>query len=247
MMSCIRAKLEYLREHPELADKPGYRLKKLRRKGDPYNWFLLLVKQPQLAPPYAWWRRSSRLGDLPWAELLAAQPQFEEYCNFETMNRLEVVKLSFLAPDIFARNFPYGRRRDLYGFLTASELERLLRDVPQAAEELDMAEVARRLTPNNWLCLLAFQPQFEKYFDWSPVEKRPSPYWAYLLRRQPQFADHCDWEHLTGWQIRQILSRQPQFADRCDLELLSEEQWERLLWDQPQFAAKKAELDGEMP
>ena len=44
-----------------------------------------------------------------------------------------------------------------------------------------------------------------------------------------------------------MLSFKPLFADKCDFELLSEEQWERLLWDQPQFAAKKAELDGEMP
>lgn len=97
MMSCIRAKLEYLREHPELADKPGYELKKLRRNGDPYEWFLLLVKQPP-------------------------------------------------------------------------------------------------------------------------------------------FADHCNWEHLTGWQIRQILSKQPQFVDKCDLELLDDDAWNRLSWDQPQLA-----------
>ena len=38
-------KLNELREHPELADTPGYELEILRRDGDPVMWFLLLANR----------------------------------------------------------------------------------------------------------------------------------------------------------------------------------------------------------
>ena len=209
-----RDKLEYLRKHSELADAPGYELEKLQRDGDPCAWFLLLVEQPQLTPPEAWWSHLRQRGDLPWGRLLAAQPQFEKYCEWETVSRLELVELALLAPELFARRFPDGRRRDLCAFFTAAEWRHLLCDVPDADKHLDMAVVREKLSPEDWLCVLAFRPQLERHFDWSTVEKRPNTYWSYLLCRQPQFADHCEWSSLTGWQIRQILARQPQLADR---------------------------------
>ena len=45
-MLCTWDKLKELREHPELADTPGYELEILRRDGDPVMWFLLLIEQP---------------------------------------------------------------------------------------------------------------------------------------------------------------------------------------------------------
>ena len=220
-------KLTELQDHPELAGTPGYELENLRRDGDPIPWFLLLMKQPQFAP-HIWWLELYNRCDLPWARLLAAQPQFEEYCRWESVSRLELVKLSFLAPEIFRRNFPLGRRHDLYAFLTPLELKGLLSDVPQAAEELDMEEVGEKIGPDGWLIVLACQPQLEKYVDWALVEKRPSNYWERLLRRQPQFADHCDFSLLGRWQITRILMKQPQFADRCDLSLLTADDRKKL-------------------
>ena len=207
-------KLEYLREHPEVADSPGYKLKKLQRVGDPYAWFLLLIDQPQLAPPEEWWSHLRQRGDLPWGRLLAAQPQFEEYCNWETVSRLELVELALLAPELFAHKFPNVRWRDLCAFLTVPEWRHLLMDVPDADKRLDMKTVSKKLSSNDWLCILAEQPSLEKYVDWSQIAGRPSPYWSYLLCRQPQFAEHCAWPLLEAWQIRQILVRQPQFADK---------------------------------
>lgn len=220
----------------------GEFLKKLaetnKMTGDPYEWFLLLMKQPQLAPPEEWWRGLRPRGDLPWGKLLAAQPQFEKYCRWELVSRLELVELAMLAPDFFARQFPNGRWQDLCAFLTSSEWEKLLRNIPGVDKHLDMDTVRVKLSPNQWLCVLAFQPQLEKYFDWSTVEKRPNTYWSFLLSRQPQFADHCDWPDLTGWQIRQILARQPQLSCRCNLSLLTGKNWSSLLSAQPQFADK---------
>ena len=221
-------KLKELQEHPELAGTPGYEPETLREEGDPIPWFLLLMKQPQFAPPRSWWFELYNRCDLPWARLLAAQPQFEEYCRWESVSRLELVKLSFLAPEIFRRNFPQGRRYDLYAFLTPLELKGLLSDVPQAAEELDMEEVGETISPDGWLFVLSCQPQLEKYFDWATVEKRPSNYWECLLRRQPQFADHCDFSLLGRWQITRILMKQPQLADRCDLSRLTPEDRKKL-------------------
>ena len=216
-------KLNELREHPELADTPEYELENLQRDGDPVMWFLLLMEQPQLAPPSEWWLELRHRCGLPWARLLAAQPQFEKLCQWESVGRGELVTLAFLAPELFARKFPEGRWHDLYAFLSPFELAGVLRDAPQAVEALDMDDVREKLAPDYWLAVLAIQPQLERYFDWATVEKRPSLHWDILLRRQPQFADHCDFSQWRSDQIRRILNKQPQFIDRCDWSKLTPE------------------------
>lgn len=90
----------------------------------------------------------------------------------------------------------------------------LLRFDPQAAELLNMEDVAKRLAPDRWLTVIAAQPQLEKSFDWTSVEKKPSLYWDEQLRHQPQFASHCDFEQLKDWQIRRIQRRQPQLFSK---------------------------------
>ncbi len=202
-------KIDKLKNHPELADDPGYETENFLKVVDPFYWFLLLIEQPQFVPPHDWWFELRHRSDLPWARLLAAQPQFEAHCHWESVERVELVKLAFLAPELFARKFPQGHWYDLYAFLTPMELVGLLCDVPQAAEFLDMEDIAEKLAPDRWLTVIASQPQLEKYFDWTSVEKKPSLYWDELLRHQPQFASHCDFEQLKDWQIRRILRRHP--------------------------------------
>lgn len=177
---------------------------------DPVYWFLLLAEQPQFAPPRDWWFGVCHRTDLPWARLLASQPQFEALCHWGSVSRGELVKLAFLAPELFARRFPQGDWHDLFAFLTPMELVGLLCDVPQAANVLDVEDVAARLSPDRWLAVIAYQPQLEQHFDWTLVENKPSLYWDELLRHQPQFACHCDFEQLKDWQTRRIRRRQPQ-------------------------------------
>ena len=203
-------KIDELKKHLELANSPGYEMDELRKAVDPVCWFLLLMEQPQFAPPRDWWFELRYRSDLPWARLLAVQPQFEGHCHWESVSRGELVKLAFLAPDLFARKFPQGHWHDLYVLLTPQELVGILCDVPQVAERLNMEDVAQKLAPDRWLTVIASQPQLEKYFDWTLVEKKPSLYWDELLRHQPQFACHCDFEKLQDWQIRRIRRRQPQ-------------------------------------
>ena len=203
-------RIDELKKHPEWANSSGYETEELLKAVDTVYWFLLLMEQPQLAPPHDWWFELRHRSDLPWARLLAAQPQFEAYCHWESVGRGELVKLAFLAPKLFARKFPQGHWRDLYAFLTPTELAGVLCDVPQAAELLDMEDVAKKLAPDRWLTVIAYQPQMEKLFDWTLVEKKPSLYWDELLRHQPQFACHCDPEQLKDWQIRRIRRRQLQ-------------------------------------
>lgn len=203
-------KIDELKTHPELADTPGYETEKLLKAVDPVYWILLLMEQPQFAPPHDWWFNLRYRSDLPWARLLAAQPQFEAHCHWKSVSRGELVKLAFLAPNLFARKFPHGHWQDLYAFLTQMELVGLLCDVPQVANVLDMEDVAARLLPDRWLTVIAYQPQLEQYFDWGLVEKKLSLYWDDLLRHQPQFACHCDFKQLKDWQIRRIRRRQPQ-------------------------------------
>lgn len=203
-------RIDILKKHPELANSPGYEMEELLKAVDPVYWILLLMEQPQFAPPHDWWFNLRYRSDLPWARLLAAQPQFEEHCHWESVGRGELVKLAFLAPDFFTRKFPQGHWQDLYAFLTPMELVGVLCDVPQAATVLDMEDVAQKLAPDCWLTVIAYQPQLEHFFDWALVEKKPSLYWDDLLRHQPQFACHCDFEQLKDWQIRRIRRRQPQ-------------------------------------
>lgn len=216
-------KLMTLKEHPELADTPEYELENLQRDGDPVMWFLLLMEQPQLAPPSEWWFELRHRCGLPWARLLAAHPQFEKHCKWESVGRGELVTLAFLAPELFARKFPEGRWHDLYAFLTPHEIMSVLMEVSTADEHFDMDEVNAALTPDMWLNILACQPQLERYFDWGLVEKKPSMSWDFLLRRQPQFAEHCDFSQLRSDQIRRILNKQPQFINRCDWSKLTPE------------------------
>ena len=221
-------KLNELMNHPELADTPGYELEILRCDGDPVMWFLLLMEQPQLEPPSEWWFELRHRCGLPWARLLAAQPQFEKHCHWESVGRGELVTLFFLAPELFAQKFPEGRWHDLYAFLSPFELAGVLCDAPLAAESFDMDDVREKLAPDHWLSVLADQPQLEKHFDWRQVEGRPSLHWDLLLRRQPQFADHCDFSQLRSDQIRRILNKQPQLIDRSDWSKLAPEDREKL-------------------
>lgn len=215
--------LEMQLEHADAEE-----IKFLRQSVNPIYWFLLLARRPEFAPEDKWWFELRNRADLPWSQLLAAHPEFEEYCCWESVGRGELVTLAFLAPELFTRKFPEGRWYDLYAFLSPFELAGVLRDAPQAVESLDMDDVREKLAPDRWLSVLAVQPQLEKHFDWRQVEGRPSHEWDFLLRRQPQFADHCDFSQLRSDQIRRILDKQPQFIDRCDWSQLNPKDREKL-------------------
>ena len=117
-------------------------------------------------------------------------------------------------------------RKNIWQRLEPLDKESLIAAHPELFELLD--DPQQELAPDHWLGVLACQPQFEKYFDWSAVEKRPSNEWDFLLRRQPQFADHCDFSQLRSDQIRRILSKQPQLIDRCDWSRLTPEDRKKL-------------------
>ena len=215
MAQCeIWKKIDELKRNPELAGTPGYEFDYLLKKSDAIDWFLLLMEQPHFIPPHDWWSGLRSRSDLPWAMLLQKQPQFEKYVHWESVNRLELVKLAYMVPDIFRKHFSQGRPWDLYAFLTPVEKRALLCDLPQLENQVDWDELDREWDAGDWMMLLSYQPQFEKYFDWSRIEKKPSPFWDILLQSQPQFACHCDPTQLDDWQIRRIRKRQGQlFAD----------------------------------
>ena len=133
-----------------------------------------------------------------------------------------------MAPEIFKKHFPYGRSWDLYAFLTPMEKRCLLCDLPQLEDLVDWDELDREWQEGDWLMLLSYQPRFEKYFDWSRVERKPSVFWDILLCKQPQFADHCDFARLRSGQLRSILMKQPQLAGRADWSRLTPADREKL-------------------
>ena len=148
--------------------------------------------------------------DLPWSKLLAAQPQFGRYCQWEHVSRLELMLLAYRAPEIFKRKFPQGRAHDLYAFLTPQEKSDLLAELPEFAEQIDWDEINAEFSIGEWFGLLADQQQFERYFDWSKVEKQPNHYWDMLLKKQPQFAAHCDLGQLYPNQRKRLLKHRPE-------------------------------------
>ena len=177
---------------------------KLYQTEDPVYWFLLLAEYPEFVPESNWWFALRNRCDLPWGTLLAAQPQFEKYCHWESVSRLDLMILAYRAPEIFKRNFQQGRAHDLYAFLTPLEKAHLLIEVPEYADQVDWDEINAEFSIGNWFSLLAYQPQFEIYFDWSKVEKQPNHYWDMLLKKQPQFAIHCDFEQPYPNQRRRL-------------------------------------------
>ena len=204
--------VEELKAKLENASSEG--IKALEQTEDPIYWFLLLAEYPEFAPESGWWFALRNRCDLPWSQLLAAQPRFEKYCHWESVSRLDLMLLAYQAPEIFQRHFPQGRAHDLYAFLTPQEKSCLLAKLPEFAEQIDWNEIQAEFEVGEWFCLLADQPQFEVYFDWSTVEKQPNHYWDLLLRKQPQFAIHCDFEQLYPNQRRKLMKHQPQIFEK---------------------------------
>ena len=188
-------------------------VKTLQQSENPVYWFLLLAEYPEFTPERDWWFDLRRRCDLPWSKLLAAQPQFEQYCHWESVSRLEVLLLAYRAPEIFKRHFQQGRAHDLYAFLTPQEKANLLIEIPEYAEQVDWNELQAEFSIGNWFSLLSFQPQFERYFDWSKVEKQPNHYWDMLLKKQPQFACHCDMEQLYPNQRQKLQKHRPELFE----------------------------------
>ena len=203
--------VEELKREVENAD--AEKLELLQKSEDPVYWFLLLAEYPDFAPDSNWWFALRNRCDLPWSQLLAAQPQFEKYCHWESVSRLDLMILAFKAPEIFKRKFPCGRAHDLYAFLTASEKAHLLIEIPEYADQVDWDELNAEFSIGNWFTLLAHQPQFEIYFDWGTVEGKPNHYWHTLLKKQPQFAIHCDWEKLSPDQRRKLWQHRPEIFE----------------------------------
>ena len=176
----------------------------LEQTEEPVYWFLLLAEYPEFVPESSWWFDLRNCCDLPWSKLLSAQPQFEKYCHWESVSRLELMLLAYRAPEIFSRKFPFGRAHDLYAFLTPLEKSFLLAQIPEYANLIEMEDLNDEFGIGEWFNLLAEQPQFEIYFDWSKVEKQPNHYWDMLLKKQPQFAIHCDLKQLYPNQRRRL-------------------------------------------
>ena len=185
-------------------------IKILEQSEDPIYWFLLLAESPEFAPESDWWFALHNRCVLPWSKLLAAQPQFEKYCHWESVSRLELVLLAYQAPELFRRKFPQGRAHDLDAFLTPSEKAHLLIEIPEYAEQVDWEELNAGLSIPEWFSLLAYRPQFEIYFDWSTMENKPHACWHILLKKQPQFAIHCDFEQLQVHQRQILLDHHPE-------------------------------------
>ena len=192
--------VEELKRDVENAD--AEKLDFLQQSVNPVYWFLLLSEYPEFAPESSWWFDLRNRCDLPWSKLLAAQPQFEKYCHWESVSRLELMLLAERAPEIFKRKFPFGNMQDLYAFLTPLEKSFLLAQLPEYANLIEMQDLNDEFGIGEWFNLLAEQPQFEKYFDWNKVEKQPNYYWDMLLKKQPQFAIHCDFAQLYPNQRR---------------------------------------------
>ena len=186
----------------------------LQKTVDPVYWFLLLAEYPEFAPSNDWWFNLRNRCDLPWSKLLTQQPQFEKYCHWESVSRLDLMILAYRAPEFFKKKFPQGRSQDLYAFLTPLEKAHLLIEIPEYADQVDWDEIKAELSVGNWFSLLAYQPQFEEYFDWETVEKQPNHYWDMLLKKQPQFAIHCNLEKLFPNQRERLLKHCPEIIEQ---------------------------------
>ena len=86
----------------KLENASAEEIKALEQNENPIYWFLLLGEYPEFAPDSSWWFDLRNRCDLPWSQLLAAQPQFEKYCQWENGAG------RFPEPDRRAKSVPNG-------------------------------------------------------------------------------------------------------------------------------------------
>ena len=100
--------IEELKRDVENAD--AEKLEFLQQSVDPVYWFLLLSEYPEFAPKNDWWFDLRNRCDLPWSKLLAKQPQFEKYCHWESVSRLELMILHTVLRRFSRENFLKAER-----------------------------------------------------------------------------------------------------------------------------------------
>ena len=120
------------------------------------------------------------------------------------------------------------------GILDGAETARILRLFPEKAAEGEINWEC--LHGDEWVWLLAAQPQFSVHCDWAKLN---GDQWDRLLRVCPQFGEYCDWKKLCGWDWSCLLRMQPQFHIHCDWEKLPDDAWIGLLEAFPHFAIYK--------
>ena len=218
---------EGLIKNPALIDTPEYDLRQIGNLLSAYDWFQILIEQPQFEKYFDWFAYRDDFSAC-WSQLLASQPQFASRICWWYVTRLELVAMYYRCPDIVRAQFPTGDAKELVKFFTSTEISGLLSMLPQAEELFDWKEIAPAMKEDDWLFLLSRQPQFEVHFDWSRVVGKRLWNWGILLAAQPQFAGHCDFSLLDRTQIRKILLRQIQFRDRADLSKLTASDREKI-------------------
>lgn len=207
-----------LRHRPELAA-----CCKCWKKEDwnPYEWCLLLRRQPQFADRCPW-----PLDEMPadwWVFLLRKQPQFAE-----RFNRWDEV-WSYSWPRLLKDQPQFASHCD-WEKLDGWEWASLLKERTEFASRCDW----EKLSGDDWAELLSVRPEFAPHCVW---EKLSGGNWTRVLNCRPEFASHCDWKKLYGFNWVKLLSVQPEFDSHCDWEELDANDWVGLLIARPEFAS----------
>ncbi len=204
----------------------------------------------QLPAPADNW---GRLSDNDWTSLLAAQPQFAEKCDDETLTRLAKAKTSPEGED--------SSDADDEDDIKTRRLVRKLIQKPDSARLRDLDFLREMLDADGWTELLSKQPNFITHLQTGFLT---GGHWARLLIRQPWLANRCEWGCMRGCDIAAVLSVHPEIADvspmrfssfwlpqpicpvHIDWARLQDGDWARLLAAQPRFAAQCPKAFGEL-
>ena len=161
-----------------------------------------------------------------WAELILAQPQFAEFCDWKKLEGSDWAKLLSRMPQ-FSKHCDWAK-------LEGSDWNSLLKVQPLFADFCDW----KKLSGEDWEDLLEDRPELAtnaKEEDW---EKLSGSNWVYLLRRQPGFVQQCQgrWNRLDGKDWTRLLDDMPWLQGFCNWNSLDGKQWVTLILDHSYFA-----------
>ena len=104
---------EGLIKNPALIDTPEYDLRQIGNLLSAYDWFQILIEQPQFEKYFDWFAYRDDFSAC-WSQLLASQPQFASRICWWYVTRLELVAMYYRCPDIVRAQFPTGDAKELF-------------------------------------------------------------------------------------------------------------------------------------
>jgi len=192
------------------------------KKIEPYNWVLMLCKNPLLKDSC---KRFPRFDTADWAYLLSYQPLFVEKCKkLKNFSLDEWAYLLSKQPDF---KFDFGKER--FSEFSSYQWIYILTEQPDLAEYCNIWDDFSVL---QWRDLLVANVNFkEKCNAWESFNMWD---WCVLLRNHPKelkdiFIKYKKWNDFSRFEWQHLLIDSPQFIKYCNISI--KDLWENSIFE----------------